>query len=150
MPDMMLFQGAISALRGAADIAKGLVELNTMAEVQAKAVELQQIVLSAQGSALEAQSARFGLLERIRDLENVISERDKWEPIAQRYALKKIGSSMVYALKDGEFQDEPPPFCPDIRTTAAVDLRHAFCAATPLVFADDCVRLGSPPPARCH
>ena len=59
MPDMMLFQGAISALRGAADIAKGLVELNTMAEVQAKAVELQQIVLSAQGSALEAQSARF-------------------------------------------------------------------------------------------
>jgi hypothetical protein len=38
---------------------------------------------------------------------------------------------------------------PDIQPVAAVDSRHAFCAAA-LLFADDRVRLGSPPSAHCH
>ena len=68
------------------------------------------------------------------------------------YLTVTAGYLAVATVKTGEVPivQFKSPFCPDIRTTPAVDLRHAFCGATPLVFADDCVRLGAPPSARCH
>ncbi len=52
MADMLLFQGAMAGLKAAADIAIGLNKLNTMTEVNAKAIKLQQIIMNVQSTAL--------------------------------------------------------------------------------------------------
>ena len=109
MVDMAMFQGAISGLKTAADLAIGLSKLNTMAEVQGKAIELQQIILSAQGSALSAQSEQFALVEKIRALEKEIADIKAWEETKQRYQLVQVWNGFfVYALKEQSKGTEPP------------------------------------------
>lgn len=108
MVDMTLLQGAITGLKTAADIAIGLSKLNTMAEVQGKAVELQQIILSAQSSALSAQSEQFALIEHIRTLKEEIASVKAWEEQKQRYHLKKFPSgALAYSLKPESAHGEP-------------------------------------------
>lgn len=103
-----IIQGAVTALKGAGDIAQGLSKLNTMAEVQAKAIELQQIILSAQSYALTAQAEHFSLLEKIRQLEKELTDIKAWESEKQRYELKELKSGVfAYALKEQTNPSEP-------------------------------------------
>ncbi len=112
---VITFQGAISGLKAAAEGAIALGKLHTLAEVQAKAVELQQIILSAQSSALEAQSEQFALLEQIRNLEKELADVKAWESEKQKYELidlfagnDRAGAAFVYARKSGVEPAEPP------------------------------------------
>lgn len=114
MADMVLFQGAMTGLKAAADIALGLSKLKTMAEVNAKAIELQQIILGVQSTALTAQSEQAALVQRIRDLEQEVVRVKAWEAQKQRYALVKPWEGAVaYALKKSMCAGEPPHWiCP--------------------------------------
>ncbi len=108
MPDMALLQGAITGLKTAADIAQGLVGLKVGTEVNAKAIELQQAILSAQSSALAAQSEQFTMLQRIRDLEGEVTRVRAWKEIEQRYELKEITPGfLAYAMKQEGSRPEP-------------------------------------------
>lgn len=111
------FQTTVGTLKSAADVAISLSKLHTMAEVQAKAIELQQIILSAQSSALEAQSEQFTLLDRIRDLEKVLAEVKAWETEKNKYQLEAIvngrGRENVYAYS----------------TKEGIEPAHKICAA---------------------
>src|SRR3712207_5855457 len=103
MADMALFQAAMTGLKTAADIALGLNKLNTMAEVNAKAIELQQIIMHVQSSALTAQSEQAALIQRVRDLETELVRVKAWEAEKQRYKLVQPWpgkGSIVYALKE--------------------------------------------------
>ncbi len=103
-----IFQGAIAALKSAADLAQGMSKITTTAEVQAKAVELQQIILSAQSGALEAQGAQFALLQRIRSLEEKLTQVKAWETEKQKYQLYKFESgTFAYVLKEDAGAAEP-------------------------------------------
>lgn len=94
--DLTLIGGAVTGLKTAADIAIGFSKLNTMAEVQGKAIELQQVILSAQSGALAAQSAQFSLVDRIRELEREVAEVKAWEAQKQRYALGQRGKALLF------------------------------------------------------
>jgi hypothetical protein len=108
MADMVLIQGAIAGLKTAADIAIGLGKLHTMTEVQAKAIELQQIILSAQSSALSAQSEQFSFLEQIRALKEEVASVKAWETEKQRYKLSSPWEGAVtYTLKESMANGEP-------------------------------------------
>lgn len=108
MADMVLIQGAITGLKTAADIAIGMSNLKTMTEVQGKAIELQQIILSAQSSALSAQSEHFSLLEKIRHLEKEIAQVKAWETEKQRYKLSSPWEgALTYSLKESMANGEP-------------------------------------------
>lgn len=103
MVDMATIQGAISSLQTAGNIAKSLFELKSMAEVQVKVMDLNSAILSAQQSALTAQSEQFTMIQRIRDLEEEIARVKAWEEQKQRYKLVHPweGATMVvYALKE--------------------------------------------------
>src|SRR5688572_10662357 len=103
-----LFQRAVTALKGAGDIAQGLSKLNTLAEVQSKAVELQQIILAAQASALAAQAEQFALLDRMRQLEKELTEVKAWQAVKQNYELKElIPGVFAYTLKQQAGTSEP-------------------------------------------
>src|SRR5713226_3130242 len=108
MVDMTLIGGAITGLKTAADIAVGLSKLHTMAEVQAKAIELNQIILAAQSGAMAAQSDQFSMLQRIRDLEEEIARVKAWEETKQRYQLHEpTTGTFVYAIKEESKGTDP-------------------------------------------
>lgn len=107
--DMALIQGTISGLKTAADIAKGLMELKSLADVQAKVIDLQSAILSAQSSALAANSDQSAMLEEIRTLKEEIARVKGWDIQKQRYKLLQPWSAGVaYALKESMSDTEPP------------------------------------------
>ena len=114
MIDMGSIQAAIGSLKTAGDIAKGLIQLKTTAEIQSKIIELQSVILAAQSSALAAQSDQFSMLEEKRKLEAKVAEVEAWENEAKRYQLTDHGGgTFTYLLKEGMENGEPPhSICP--------------------------------------
>jgi hypothetical protein len=108
MVDMASISAAVTGLKTATDIAKGLMDLKTTAEVQGKVIELQGVILAAQSSALAAQSDQFTLLERIRELEREMAQLEAWDAEKKRYKLKDYGGgTFAYELKPEEARGEP-------------------------------------------
>jgi len=95
----------------AGDIAKGLISLHTMAEVQGKAIELNEKIIDAQHRIFEANATQSELVERIRELEGQIARMKDWDTQKQRYqmACPHMGS-FVYALKRAVSDGEPPHY----------------------------------------
>jgi hypothetical protein len=54
---------AVGSLKAAGEIAKGLIGLKSDAEVQAKAIELNQKIIDAQHQIFAANTAQTSLLE---------------------------------------------------------------------------------------
>ncbi len=108
MADMALIQGAITGLKTAADIAKSFLELKSIADVQGKVIELQSAILSAQTSALAAQSEQSAMLHRTRELETEIADVKAWKETKERYELiNPYAGFFTYALKAKSQPTEP-------------------------------------------
>ena len=108
--DLTLIQGTISGLKLAGDIAKGFMELKSMADVQGKVIDLQSAILSAQSSALAANADQAAMVDEIRLLKEEIARVKAWETQKQRYQLEAIWekAAVVYALKKSMSGAEPP------------------------------------------
>jgi hypothetical protein len=108
--DISLINGTISSLRLAGDIAKGILQLNTLSEVQGKVIELQSAILAAQRCALESNAAQSDMVGEIRALKEEITRIKAWESQKQRYQLTPCieGAAVVYALKESMCESEPP------------------------------------------
>ncbi|OGR01126.1 MAG: hypothetical protein A2511_16395 [Deltaproteobacteria bacterium RIFOXYD12_FULL_50_9] len=107
--DMSLIQGTVAGLKAASDIAKGFLELKSIADVQTKVIDLQSAILSAQSSALSANAEQSAMIEKIRALKEEITSIKKWEEEKKRYALVNPWSGFVtYALKKESSNSEPP------------------------------------------
>ncbi|MDL1988938.1 MAG: hypothetical protein LWX08_15085, partial [Deltaproteobacteria bacterium] len=110
--DTILIQGTISGLKTAADIAKSMINLKSMSDVQSKVVELQSSILAAQSSALSANAEQFSMVDEIRTLKEEITRIKTWEGEKQRYQLHTPwkGTGVVYALKESMSNAEPPHY----------------------------------------
>lgn len=96
-PSVTVISGAISTIKQAYEGARGLMGLNTLAEVNGKAVELQGVILEAQDSAMKAQVAQTELIEQIRNLEREVDNLRSWEKEKANYVLSEIHpGSFVY------------------------------------------------------
>jgi hypothetical protein len=103
-----LFVTIGTQLKLAADIAIGLSNIHTSAEVNAKAIELQRIILSLLGDAVSAQSEQSAMVHRISDLEKEIADIKAWEETKQRYELHQpMAGTFVYTLKVQSRGTEP-------------------------------------------
>lgn len=106
--DMGSISAAVTSLRMAGDIAKGLISLKTMTEVQSKAIELNQQIIDAQHQMFEANATQATLTERIRELENQIARMKDWDVQKKRYRLAApFAGCMVYALLKPMSEGEP-------------------------------------------
>ena len=76
-----------TSLRSASEIAKMMVGIRDAAVIQAKVIELQGIIMTAQASALATQSDQLTLLERIRQLQKEVTEMEQWEAEKNKYRL---------------------------------------------------------------
>ena len=68
MFDGLTIAGAVSGLRRRANSIKSMIELRDIAMIQAKAIELQGVILATQQSAAAAQEAQLTLLDEVRQL----------------------------------------------------------------------------------
>jgi len=83
--DMGQIAAAIGGLKSASDIARGLLDVRDATKLQAKVIELNTVILSAQQSALAAQEGEFALLQRVRGLEEEIAKMKDWDAEAKEY-----------------------------------------------------------------
>ena len=112
--DMSLIQGTISGLKIAGDIAKGFLELKSIADVQEKVIELQSAILSAQSSALSANADQAAMADEIRKLKEEISRVKAWESKKLRYKLHSpwagAMASRLIGFVHNAMRTESPPF----------------------------------------
>jgi len=116
--DLGTIQATVTSLKAAFDIAKGISDLKTGSEVQAKVIELQQIILSAQENALRANTDQFELMNELKALREQLEGVNKWMDERNRYVLHKSNATsggVVYALLKSEAKaGEPAHFlCPE-------------------------------------
>jgi ribosomal protein L29 len=98
--DMMSIQAAVTSLKTASDIVATFIKLKPSAEIQSKVIELNAVILSAQSSALAANSEQFALLKKVSDLEKEIARIKAWEAEKQKYELHEFKSGLfAYGLK---------------------------------------------------
>jgi len=111
MIDMGSIAAAVSSLKGASDIAKGLLSLHTMAEVQSKSIELNQAIIDAQHQIFAANAAQTALVERVRELERQIAAMESWDAEKKRYQMATPYSGVtVYAVQKSMSNGEPPHY----------------------------------------
>ena len=109
--DLASIGSAVSSLKVAADIARGLINLHTLTEVQSKAIELNGKILDAQHQIFQANTAQTALVERVRELESQITRMKDWDAQKQRYKLAApFSGCMVYALQKSASEGEPPHY----------------------------------------
>jgi hypothetical protein len=99
---------AINSLKVAGDIAKGLISLQTTTEIQAKAIELNEKIISAQHSVFAANAAQSALVDEVGSLKAQIVRMENWGTQKQRYKLVTLyPGSFAYALKKAVSEGEP-------------------------------------------
>jgi hypothetical protein len=102
---------ATNGLRVAGQIAKGLIDLKTITEVQAKAIELNGLILGAQSDLFAANAVQTSLVEEVRELKERITRMENWEAQKQRYKLAApFPGCMVYALQKSMSGGETPHY----------------------------------------
>jgi hypothetical protein len=120
---------AISGLKTAGEMAGSFVKLRDEAMIQAKVIELQTVILSAQGSALAAQGEQFSLLDTKRELEAKIAELEAWDRQKERYELSEVGpGALAYTLK----RDARPPEPAHMACANCFDRGRARWCSTPI------------------
>ncbi len=106
--DLSLIQGTITGLKVASDIAKGFLDLKSMAEVQGKVIELQSSILSAQSSALAANADQAAMADEIRKLREQLALLQAWGEEKRRYQLVALEPGIfAFALKSDSASGEP-------------------------------------------
>jgi hypothetical protein len=107
--DLRLIQGTISGLKVAGDLAKGLLDLKSLADVQGRVIDLQSAILAAQSSALSANADQAAMAEEIRGLKEDLARAKDWEREKQRYKLiSPWEGAVLYALREDQADSEPP------------------------------------------
>lgn len=107
--DLSLIQGTISGLKVAGDLAKGLLDLKSLADVQGRVIDLQSAILAAQASALSANADQASMAEEIRSLKADLLRVKDWEREKLRYKLvSPWEGAVLYALKLSQVLKEPP------------------------------------------
>lgn len=99
---------ALNNLQAAVDIGKAIASLRDTATIQTKVIEFQSAIISAQTSAIAANTVHTGLIERIRDLEAEVARLRGWEPEKQVYELTRLpGGITAYTLTPNAEPTEP-------------------------------------------
>lgn len=109
MVDFLAIKSAVDGLKAARDIAKTAIELRDAALLQGKVIELNEAIIAAQSSALDAQADQLTLAKRIEDLERQIIGMEKWETEKKRYDLVEVAPRVfAFSLKKEEGGSAPP------------------------------------------
>jgi hypothetical protein len=109
MPGIALIASAVSSLKSAYELTKAMVGIRDAKIINSRVIELQGVILSAQSDAMAAHSDQFMMLERIRELEQIVADLKAWDTEKQRYRLEAVTPTVfAYTLKPDAAGSEPP------------------------------------------
>ena len=102
---------AANGIKVAGRVVAGMINVKSTSEVQAKAIELNQLILAAQSDLLAANLTQTTLVEQVCDLEDQIARMKAWEAQKKRYELAApFPGCMVYALKRSMANGQTPHY----------------------------------------
>jgi hypothetical protein len=108
MIDLTLLPSAMAGLKGAIDITSALVKTNNIVDVNAKAIELQQIIIKLQQDIFSAQDSQRVANEEIQNLKKEISNLKSVGIDLMRYKLcSPFSGSAVYGISKDDESKEP-------------------------------------------
>lgn len=111
MFDMASVTAAYGSLKALTQIAKGLISLKSLAEVQSVAIELNEKIIAAHQDLISVNEQQAAMIKRIGELEGQIAAMKDWDTEKQRYKLASPASgAVVYALKRAMSNGEPPHY----------------------------------------
>ena len=100
MVSMTAIMGFVGGMKTATDITKTLIDLKVTGEVQAKIVELQSAIMTAQCSAMESQQEQFALQVRVTELEQELDRLARIGAERVNYQVKEVDPGcFAYMLK---------------------------------------------------
>lgn len=106
--DMSAVASVATSLRAAGDMTKAMLDLRDEAKLREKVIELQGLILLAQGAALQVHASHSEAVDELRQLKSRLNELDAWKAVTSRYELKDFGSgTFAYALRPDSASDEP-------------------------------------------
>jgi hypothetical protein len=96
---------AISSIKTAMDIVKGVSSLKSETEVNLALIEIQRTLLDAQASAFEDRQKIAELSEKLADTLRALDQKQDWASEQKRYKLTRSDlGAYTYDLKD-EFSE---------------------------------------------
>jgi len=99
----------ISALKTAFDIAKNISDMAKGKAVNDAVISLQEHIILAQKSALDAQSHEAAQLARIGELEKEIAQLKEWDAQLKQYELKEVHvGALAYVPKPNTDEAKTP------------------------------------------
>lgn len=108
MADITALMGLLQTFAAANDTLKALVGMRVTAGVQAKIIELNNLILTAQSQALVAQSENAALLARIGHLEKEIVDAKGKSASFEGYHLTQVSpGAFAYAIEADRERAEP-------------------------------------------
>ncbi len=108
MIDLTLLPSAMAGLKGAIDITTALVKANNIVDVNAKAIELQQIIIKLQQDIFSAQDSQRTANEEIQSLKKEMSDLKSVGRDLTRYKLcSPFTGSAVYGISKDDESKEP-------------------------------------------
>jgi hypothetical protein len=112
MPDMSAIAAALASFNTLKNIAQTMIGLHDTQALQLKVIEFNSAIIDAQGKIFSVNEERSTLIERVRDLEQQITNLKNWETEKQRYELKQVAylGSAAYVIKP-EMRGTEPPHC---------------------------------------
>lgn len=109
--DLPALLAAAGSLKTAGELVAGIVKAKNQADVTAKAIELQSVIIGLQSSIFDARDALSSLQEENRQLKESAVRREHFGSEMSRYALTAIrAGSVAYALKESMSNGEPPHY----------------------------------------
>jgi hypothetical protein len=100
---------AVSSIKAAYDIAKGVQALATSTEVRQATSEMLDALLTARERAFAQAETEAALLDKIRGLEGEVGRLKAWDREDERYELKRFHpGTYAYVLKPEMARGEPP------------------------------------------
>lgn len=109
MNELQAAAGVLTSLKTAFDLSKAMMDVAGAVKIQGQIFELQREILSAQSSAMDAQTAQTALLRQIDGLEQEIVRLKDWSAEKQSYELKAVDAgAFAYMKKPGMEGGEDP------------------------------------------
>jgi hypothetical protein len=105
----------ITSLRATLDIMNAMVGLRDAEAFRAKSLEMQEGIMRALESAIDAREAYADQLKAIRTLEAEVTRLKAWDAEKEKYELKSVGQGcMAFMLKPDARGSHPPHWlCPN-------------------------------------
>ncbi len=100
MVDISAIAGVASSLKTAAEMAQALVGIRDARVVMEKSIQLNQIITSAQQSAIDALANQLALIKTVDNLEKEIMKLKAWNAEKETYELHDCGpGAFAYTKK---------------------------------------------------